>query len=168
MFLQDRDSSLEIGFVPKVQWDSSKNTPSLSSARKMILIAEAARCFLASPLSDQLHKVRFFTNFVTSISSGIATALRNDSVRLRRFRGDGRGSDKNRVPFREHRQLRYSKHLEKSTQDNYQSLANLIGHPQLRCEALPKTKRFPTMRVPSILSKTISNHHTLQPPCNFL
>ena len=40
----------------------------------MILIAESARCRLASSLSDLVHEIRSFTLLVINISSGVTTA----------------------------------------------------------------------------------------------
>ena len=58
-FSKDRASSLEIGFFPEVQCESSKFTPYRSSTQILILIAESARCRFASWLSDRSTKFVF-------------------------------------------------------------------------------------------------------------
>ena len=115
-FPQDRASSMEIGFIPKVQCESSKFTPYRWSTQIMILIAESARCRFPSSLSDQVHEIRSLIISVITIPSGVTTAqwFRLLGVFSRELVGIGWKSRR----FREYIQLRCSKHLEKSTRDN--------------------------------------------------
>ena len=90
-FPQDWVSSLEIGFFPKIQCDSSKFTPYRSSAQILILIAESARCRFASLLLDRVHENHSFTLLIISISSGVTTAQGFGSLEVFPWEREGIG-----------------------------------------------------------------------------